>query len=401
MVHVLLATVQNDFRLFSALTEVAVTALSHKQENIPNYMFSTMHIRDFFNEQLLIGPLGLFLFLPAAITVLLKRTRKSSTSIFLIVAGATFAGASVVAGDSNLGYARNWDLLAPGGIAMTTAGLGLFLATEKRHRAAMPALVCAVLVSLYHTTPWVLTNASAARSLERLKTLPLGLGRTEVVVAQWYRREGNSDQQREWLEKAVQEYPYNNNAHFLLGMYFKDHNRADLAVGSFARALELRPDKLLFRRHLVQVLMAVERNEEALTQLQWLIEHEPNDGRQWILYADTLRKLGRLEEARTAYERAEPLYRRQWEEDRDGYRSNFIYGVLYVNLDDMEKAFHYFERAVRAQPRSEAALFYTGYSLRVLGRYAEAGRYFRKCLNVNPNHPRRQEMTQWIKDESQ
>jgi hypothetical protein len=88
---------------------------------MPRYMFSSMRLRDFFNEQFLIGPLGLFLFIPAAVVALNRPDRKTLATVFFLVAGGSYLAAGWMAGDSNLGYARNWDLFARGGICFTTA----------------------------------------------------------------------------------------------------------------------------------------------------------------------------------------------------------------------------------------------------------------------------------------
>ncbi|MEE9269771.1 MAG: tetratricopeptide repeat protein [Candidatus Krumholzibacteria bacterium] len=395
------AAYQPGYHLVAELADVTGMALTRGQEGAPGYMLSTRHLRDFFNEQFLIGPLGIFLFVPAAVTALVKRTGRHAANVYLMVAGAAYLAVSWLAGDSNLGYARNWDLLAPGAPICTAAGLGLFLSLGNGlpgARRAMPVLACAALVSLYHTAPWVATNASSERSFERLKTLPLGLGRTEVLVGKWYSWQGALDDAQLWFEKAVHVNPRNNNAYYLLGLVHWDRGEMPAAAAAFARAVRLRPDKVLFRERLVQALRARERYEETLPHIEFVLEHKPQDVNYWIYYGEALQAVDRQEHANQAFRRAVPLFRGVWELDPDGYRTNYVYGILYGNLDEFEQALPYFETALRAQPDSDAAHYYAGYTLYVLGRKEEAKAHFRRCLDLNPDHPERTDIEKWLQE---
>jgi tetratricopeptide (TPR) repeat protein len=395
------AALQPGYHLVAELADVSGVALTRGQEGAPGYMTSARHVRDFFNEQFLIGPLGIFLFIPAVVTVLAKRTGRHAANVYLMVAGAAYLAVSWLAGDSNLGYARNWDLLATGGLVCTTAGLGLFLSLGNGRlgaRRALPVLACAALVSLYHTAPWVATNASSERSFERLKTLPLGLGRTEVLVGKWYSWQGALDDAKLWFEKAVQVNPRNNNAHYLLGLVHWDKGEMPAAADAFARAARLRPDKVLFRERLVQALRARERYEETLPHIEFVLEHKPQDVNYWIYYGEALQNVNRQEDANEAFRRAVPLFRGVWELDPDGFQTNYVYGILYGNLDEFEQALPYFESALRAQPDSDAAHYYAGYTLYVLDRKDEARVHFRRCLDLNPDHPERADMEKWLEE---
>lgn len=393
--HFLLASLSGGYSLASTLLEVTGVAVSRKQEGIANYMFSGLHYRDFLNEQLLIGPLGLWLLLPAVVAALMSRLRRHATAIFLILVAVTYVGASWVAGDSNLGYARNWDLLAPGALVFTSAAVGLFLMLGGI-RAAWAALLCALLVSLFHTAPWIATNASADRALARLKTLPLGYGRTEVLVAQWYRREGNDAQQLFWLEEAVRTHEYNNNAQYLLALYHFEHGSYDIAVKAFSNAAKLRPDKALFRQYLVQSLFRLDRLPEAIEHLEFLIEKEPNKINNWILYSEALKRAGRPEDAQRAFEQTEPIYRAMLEADPQAYTTNLGYGWALYNLKRYDEALPYFEKSALLNPASADAVCYIGFTLRQLGREDEAATRFAECLELNPKHTDRADIESWL-----
>ena len=278
------------YHLLRTLLDVSFLALLNREENVPGYMLSGVHLRNFLNEQLLIGPLGLFLFLPGAGVVVARWVRARqpatadaapagapiaaphATALFLLAAGLAYAGASWLAGESNLGYPRNWDLLAPGGLVFTVAGLGLFFGAGTRPRAVLAVLLCAGVISLYHTAPWIAVNTSFDRSFARLKTLPSTDGITEVNVARWYLLRGDRDQARIWLRKCLEANPYNNSAHFLVGMLHLQDDNLDGAADAFLRATKARPDKVEYRLKLTDTLLRAGRYAEAAEQGRILAE---------------------------------------------------------------------------------------------------------------------------------
>ena len=384
-----LATVKQGYNIFSTLAQVTGLVATRGDGG---YMFSSVHFRDFFNEQLLIGPLGLWLFLPAVVTVAMAKARRHATMIFLAVAALTYLVASWWAGDSNLGYARNWDLLAPAGLVLTTVALGIFLFLGVGHRSVAPALLLALFVSVFHTLPWIATNANSERSLARLKTLPLGYGRTEVLLAGWYRRAGDADMEREWLQKAVRQYPYNNNAQYFMGLYHLRRAKYDSAVDAFFNAATLRPDKALFRHYLVESLRMSDRLAEAIPHIEFLIEREPNSVNRWIIYGWALDAAGRPGDAQNAYARAEPLYRELVDAAPEDYAMNIGYGYLLYQLKRYAASLPYLQKALELNPQSDYAPCYLGRVLDVLARVDEAVPLYKQCLSVNPDYPEREKI---------
>ena len=148
LLAVLLGRLGEGYHLFGGFVQVVREELGANRNRFA-YWFSRAHWRDFAQEQLLIGPLGLALFLPALVLAALAWRRKITvTSAFLALLGLTYLGASWVAGGANLGYARNWDLFSPGGLIFTAAAIGLFAARGAGRRLATPALLFAMNAAL-------------------------------------------------------------------------------------------------------------------------------------------------------------------------------------------------------------------------------------------------------------
>lgn len=393
---VVLGRLQAGYDLFGAVAGGAENLRALGGADMRGYLLSKKHAFDFINEQLLIGPLGMWLFLPALVLLPISERARTARGFFLAVAGVFYLAVGWMAGDSNLGYARNWDLLAPAGLVFTAAGIGLFVADSVSSRWKTPVLASAVLVSLFHTAPWIATNASEVRSFARLETLPLGMGRTEVLVGTWYMKRGQRELAHEWLERAVAANPQNNNAYYLLGADYLQSGDMARAAESLGRAVELRPDKVRFHRMLVQSLFGCGRVEEAIPHIEFILDRGSGTGADWALYGEALKAAGRGEDAQAAFRRALPLMREEQTRSPQSFASNLGLAQVLYNLNEYEEALEYFQRALSANPDSDSALALAGYTLRRLGRNAESNEYFRRCLAVNPDYPDREEMKGWL-----
>jgi tetratricopeptide (TPR) repeat protein len=168
------------------------------------------------------------------------------------------------------------------------------------------------------------------------------------------------------------------------------------AASEFRRAVELRPDKLLFRKLLIQALTGLGEYAEAIPHFEFVLEREPENAHQWVLYGNALLNAGREEEAKVAFEKALPMYGAMRKEAPGDYQVNLTYGWLLHKLGRYEQALRIYEMALQAKPDSDAVLCLMGYVLRRLGRDAEAAGYFRKCLEVNPDRPDRSELEAWL-----
>ncbi len=392
-VGLLFMKLREGYNPFATLLFMLRTAFDQTRQ--PGYMWSQIHFRDFFNEQILIGPLGMFLFVIAALITLPKGERRA-TAWFVLIAGLGFLVACWMIGDSNLGYARDWDLLSHSGIVFTVAGLVLLMRQRMRHATAVAALACAIATSAYHTVPWIAVNANEERSLARLKTLPLGLGRTEVVVSTWYRQRGQFDQQRYWLKQAIARNPGNVNALYLLGALDYKLGRFQEAIPTLEAAVRIRPTKLEFRTLLAQSLYAVNRLEEALPHLEMVADADPRNAQTLMTLGESYYVLGRSAESLAVFQRAEAALKPHVERNADDPQMNMFYGFTLYRCNRYDEAIGYLQEAVALDPNSPDGHCFLGYALRAAGRPEEAETQFRACLTVNPNYAARGEIESWL-----
>jgi len=306
------------YELLRALGGVTATLREGAEAAAGGYLLSARHWRDFLNEQLLIGPFALLLFAPLALRRLTRLRRVpaprglDAAALFALAAGAGELAACWIAGDSNLGYARNWDLLAPAGLVFTVTGLVLLglghppsAGTRPWPRDALLGLALAA--SLFHTAPWIAVNAVPARALARFETLPLGLGRTESTLGYWYALEGRRDLAAPWLLRAVEAAPGNSRAWYFLGRLHGEEGRWARAEEDYRRALELRPDRDEYRFGLADAQVQGGRPGAALPALRELALARPASAGRWALYGVALLGAGEPDSARAALAHAASL----------------------------------------------------------------------------------------------
>jgi tetratricopeptide (TPR) repeat protein len=307
--------------------------------------------------------------------------------MFFIVAGAAFALASWMMEDSNLGYARDWDLLSHAGIVLTAAGLGLFLARRTQTATVLACLSIAWLMSLYHTAPWIATNADDARSLARVQTLPLGFGRTEVLVAGLYQRRGDIDRAREWLERSIAAYPGNPNSYYELGTMDLDRHDYAPAAACFENCVRCRPDRLPYRLLVVRAWFLAEQPGKAVPHLEFLQERNPYNMTVALYLGEALYQSGRAAEAAPQFQHA----RRSCgamvlQQPRDAL-SCATYGWALFRTGDVDSSLSVLTRAVAIDPSSDEAQCYLGYVLRSVGRSEDARTHFMASRKAHPDLP--------------
>ena len=271
------------YSLVGALTRVLKAVGAGATAAHSDYpLLSGLHVSDFLNEQLLIGPIALVLFLTAAMVALAPRRRPDGRALFACATGLGYLAACWVASDSNLGYARNWDLLAPAALVFSAAGLVLALQSAWRLAQLRRWLFLLVALSLFHTVPWVALNASFARSFSRFETLPLGMGRTEAALGNWYLSHADTSRAVLWLQRSLDAYPANNVAAYSLGTIDVKRRQYRWAAESFWTAVQSRPDVGKYRYGLVDAIVrGGGRPEWARPHLDTLIAMNPTEPVYW------------------------------------------------------------------------------------------------------------------------
>lgn len=352
-----------------------------------SYIFSWKHVRDFFNEQYLIGPLAAFLFVAALAYAVSRRDYRNPSSVFMTLAAGVYLAGSWVTSDPLLGYARDWDLFAPPAVCYCAAGLYLVLShvSSSTHKRRLMAF--AAVLSVIFLAPWVSINHSEALTLERFKTLPLGYGRTEVAVGNWYMRNDRPADAEAWFKRALEVNNANVNAYYLLGVLYASNENVELACKLLDVAVKLRPDKPDYRERYVQALFDAGRCQDAVPHLHWLAKRIPNDFFYWQEVGRDMNRLGCVDSLAGIYAPVMAAVERRLEAYPDDLDAHLSAGILLGNLNRYEEAIARSRRALEIDPDSPAGLFNTGMALLQLGRRDEARPLLEKFISLYPDHP--------------
>jgi len=320
-----------------------------------DYTVSPAHLRDFANDQFLIGPFGAYLMVPALALLAWRAARgaaraRSPAAGFLAVASLTPLAGSFLTSEPLLGYPRDWDMFAAAGVAYTAAAAAFTVILVRDARPLRWLLGFAVVFSLLQLAPFVALNRDEARSVERFKTLPLGRGRTPVVVGNYYLRSGDLDEAERWLRRAIEENPGNATAHAFLALVLVRQGRPAEALRGYEAAILRHPDNRAYRVNHSSLAMREGQYARALPHVRWLTERFPGEVEHWRALARIAEETGDAEEYRRAKEHLLALL----------------------------------EQRVREEPRNAGALHALGEALRGLGRRPEALERFRAALAIDP-----------------
>lgn len=287
---------------YDALHQIGELAKSNRAD--PAYSRSAVHVRDFLNEHLLLGPLGLFLLLPLLVPFGLDRRVPATVRATLGVAALTYACATWLTPDMPLGYARDWDVFAAAGCGLTIISVAMALAVVRAPRRRLLLLAASCALTLAHTLPWVAVNHANATAVARFATLPLGLGRTESTLAWWHLQRREYGEARVWIERSLRANPDNIRAVDLYGRVALLEGRPEIAVGAYRTGIVMRPERAEYRLQLAFSLHAAGRDAEALTALDTLERTHPDEPALWLERAMSEHALGDDVRARADLARA-------------------------------------------------------------------------------------------------
>jgi tetratricopeptide (TPR) repeat protein len=359
------------------------------------YLFSAAHLRDWFEEQMLAGPLT-FAFFAVAVATWIPHWKRDPVHGFLVLAASSCLAATFVADEPMLGYARDWDLFLPAIFPVTLAAtaLGWHAMRERELLRAWASYL--TILSVLAFLPWLFLNLSETRSLRRMADLPLGLGREAVVVGNWHLRHGDQKSAQSWFERALDEYPFNNSALSLMGNIHLQRGEIEKALNFYERAIELRPRKIEYRERITRVLMDQGRFAECAPHFEALLKEKPGDGGAWLRYAQALRSAGQQDEAESCYRRAATALEAESRHARGDYQISMDLGTVYASLNEPENAEQHLRAALAIRPESPTALYQLAGVLVAMGRPAEAKPYLQNLLRIQPDHPQRGAIQQWL-----
>ncbi len=201
--------------------------------------------------------------------------------------------------------------------------------------------------------------------------------------------------------------------HYLLGVAYEKTGRKTEAADQYLQALDVQPNLEVAHARLAQLLLSMERLQEAFVHASVCTRLAPSSPTHHTRLASVLQALQHWEEASAHYQQAlalDPtlrnvrqklgdialllnqgmqaaqLYRAEqaaWPASRGLHRR---IGVAYQSVDQREAAIHHYQRALAEDPRDAAVHNNLGLLFRAQHRYPQAKAHLEKAIQIDENN---------------
>jgi tetratricopeptide (TPR) repeat protein len=348
-------------------------------------LLSWEHLANVVNEQLLIGPVGFALLLLTLPLVRKTWSKGHGSYQFLIIASLGYL-ALTIGFKPNLGASRDWDLFAFGGFLFIITATWSLYRSAVSHTAVRYATVALAAVSLFHTIPWVVLNASEERSLARFQQItsanPLwsdfakGYAHDELA-RYWHQAKGDLELAEMEIKSAL-EYTENARYYWRLGEIYSDQGRYQEALESLTRSVEIDPMNARSYNNLGLVYEKLGNGDKALDAYQQALRLEPNLLATRNNLGGLLGKLGRYQEAIEELRRAIAI-------DPNSAPAHYNLGTILHKTGDYQGALDHLETATRLAPSVAASFYQRGLVHRDLGKLHESIVDLKQAVHADPD----------------
>lgn len=276
---------------------------SEPDYQVHNYhLLAPAHFADFLNLQLLVAPV------PLMALLLLRRSGRDAGHIFFLSA-ALFPLLSTFLANPWVGTFRDWDVLSLAALPFSLWAARVLSDRYRRDAELREAGFMLCGVGALHALLWMGVNANPAAAearfihvLERSEICRPGRAYGWEVLGVYYREGGRDELAIKAYQRAIEA---NENARFWanLGELYTRSGRFAAAVQVYENMLSDRPDMASVWTLLGEAYFQVGRSDESLKAFYKAIDLEPTYIRAQLSLCLTYNKLGRYGDAVTVGER--------------------------------------------------------------------------------------------------
>ncbi len=280
----------------------------------PDYHFSMFcwgHFLEFFNQLLLISPVGMILFF-----FFIKDSFKSRDKITIfLLSGTVFSLGFIFAFNSLLGTA-DWDLRTFPGVFFAPLGAILFISRAGEWKDFKNYALILIFVSFFHLIPWILLHTDQRRSIEHYKLVQLydphpqdftnynvfkiarilGMAgfpeEAEKVykegialypddpknyynLARHYQKDGKYQEAVQMAKKALDLDPQYSKAYVIMGKIFDQENQLDSAAFYYLKSLPSLSQNVDFIKNLCRIYQELGRLDQLQEYFENLVQNAP------------------------------------------------------------------------------------------------------------------------------
>ncbi|PSR14916.1 MAG: hypothetical protein DA408_01060 [Bacteroidetes bacterium] len=234
--------------------------------------------------------------------------------------------------------------------------------------------------------------------------------------------------------------------HHLLSDIYLDYFRSRLALKTMERAVAIDPTHLPSLLKLSEIQLFLKKNEDALKTLDKVLRQDPQNALAFFFMGKNFEEMGDRNRAINAYQKASEndpemldawiklgqlhasinsqlaeayfdnaievdsmstvalnakaeyrwsqddpqealaLYKTAIRKDRMDEKSYYNAGLVYLELDSLDKAYEHFNIAIENAPLYVAAYYYRGYAAELLGKTAQAKADYEHALRLAPEY---------------
>lgn len=354
--------------------------LSVDTYSAPGYLlFSSAHLLDFVNQQLLVSPVGLIMLLAPLACVALSALLKEKVFQFLLLISLSQLLFGLV-GDPGLGAPRDWDLFSAVGLGYTVLGLLIFLRLYSSRAAFGYLSMILIASSLYCTIPWIGIQASERRSVARFENLlEIDVKRGysgHFALSKYFRSRGMDSQAERQDERYWHAFP--ELALMAEASRLAKAGKLEEAEKKFLEAERLAPKLAQIHNNLGKIYLDSKRLEKAERELKKAIRLSP-------FLPDAYVNLADLYVLRQQYDLALNTSEKAIRLKTDIPDAYFNAATIYLIKGDTEKAEAYYRRVLALAPEFVDAHVGLGDIYNRKAMPQEAIRMYQAALTLNPH----------------
>jgi len=274
-------------------------------------LFCGAHLLEFMNQWLLISPVGILLFCFFLFYTFKHSDFRNPILNFLFLS-SLFSLMFVFIYNSKLGSA-DWDLRSFPGVFFTLLGVLFFVEWGKLWLRFKDYGLILIMISFFHTVPWILVNANQQASVDRYVLIRMNDPHPEFSdqqksnlwkVGRVLEMAGLYKEAEEVLQEGIKRAPLDLGSYSYLGQNYYLAGDYDRAVIFLEKALELEPRSPTIRFILGKAYLQKLDYPKAAQNLEKLIDTYDHEPRFVSYLALAYLKLHRDAEAKTILEQA-------------------------------------------------------------------------------------------------
>jgi tetratricopeptide (TPR) repeat protein len=273
-------------------------------------LFSLEHILDIANQHLLISSSGVLLLLVLVLFTWKKIEWSMPGFSFLFLASFYFLLFNFFV-NPRLGMARDWDLFAASGLALSIFVLVMLTQfVENQEFLKRIGLILAG-TAVVSGIPWFSINSNEDKSVERFENLLVldrarsGYGYENLSI--YFRNKGMLDETIDAVKNAIDVEPENPRYYVMLGNAYMEKRLPNQAIAEYQKALQINPDRVKAQINIGIALAIQGRFEEAIPVYENVLERFPQIPEAHNNLADAYYQTGRYDFAWRHLRRAETL----------------------------------------------------------------------------------------------